>query len=169
MPITGVERSFYILSGAATPPYYTEAALYLLTPLFQVGDLALVWEALQLPLTGFLLLVIGAFLKNLIYTRSSVDDWKTAFERERTREREATEKAHAVEIAAIMAAHERERAAFQARFEIMEKSYLARLEEKDRHQSDSDKQVQVLIKLVQEGTLMLGQAAALVGNNQKTT
>jgi hypothetical protein len=96
-----------------------------------------------------------------------VDDWKAAFEREREREREATAKAHAVEIAAIMVAQERERAVSQLRFETMEKSFLARLEEKDRHQADSDQQVQVLIKLVQEGTLMLGQAAAIVGN-QKT-
>ena len=154
MPITGVERSFYTLSGAVTPPYYTEAALYLLTPFFQAGDLAILSQIAQLTPSALLVGLLLAIWRGELVTK---------------REAERMRSEAVVLLEAIAVERERERAAFQARFEIMEKSYLARLDEKDRHQTDSDKQVQVLIKLVQEGTLMLGQAAALVGNNQKTT
>jgi hypothetical protein len=60
--------------------------LFGLIPALQAGDLSQVWDILQLPLTGFLLLVIGMFLKNQIYTRSTVEEWRSDFEKERAKE-----------------------------------------------------------------------------------
>jgi hypothetical protein len=117
---TAVSKLYLNSFGSLTAPFYTvplEAAiawLYLYTPRQQAGDLAAIWQILQLPAAGVFLLIIGAFLKNLIYTRSSVDEWKTAFEKERQREREASEKAW-----------EREREQFQIRLKELftEKEY----------------------------------------------
>jgi hypothetical protein len=64
----------------------TALILFGLIPALQAGDLSQVWDILQLPLTGFLLLVIGMFLKNQIYTRSTVEEWRTDFEKERAKE-----------------------------------------------------------------------------------
>jgi hypothetical protein len=64
----------------------TALILFGLIPALQAGDLSQVWDILQLPLTGFLLLVIGMFLKNQIYTRSTVEEWRSDFEKERAKE-----------------------------------------------------------------------------------
>jgi hypothetical protein len=103
---TAVSKLYLNSFGSLTAPFYTvplEAAiawLYLYTPRQQAGDLAAIWQILQLPAAGVFLLIIGAFLKNLIYTRQ--------------REREASEKAW-----------EREREQFQIRLKELftEKEY----------------------------------------------
>jgi hypothetical protein len=153
MTTTVAAKSYSILFGPLIPPYFTapwEAAaltLYLLTPRLQGGEIAAVLQILQLPAAGVFLLIIGAFLKNLIYTRSSVDEWKATFEAERTRERAATEKAH-----------ESERAAWEKAYANLFEQLSERLAEEKAEKEDWKRIAAENLRMAREGIgLVQGQ------------
>jgi hypothetical protein len=134
--------------------------LFGLIPPLQAGELALIWEALQLPLTGFLLLVIGAFLKNFIYTRTTVDRWLADLEKERERERADSDKAYAAMMTEHLKAMEmqekersREREQSQVRLDATIKHYETRLAEKESVQAQT--------------TALLARTVALLNEQEK--
>jgi hypothetical protein len=141
MPITGIERLFYTLSGAATPPYYTEAALVLLvTPALQTGDLAILSQIAQLTPSALLVGLLLLIWRGELVTKGTVD----RIEVERQREREQS----------------------QVRLDATIEHYKARLQDRDHQLEQKDQQIATLLDAVKEGTLLVSQAAALVSNQK---
>jgi hypothetical protein len=134
--------------------------LFGLIPALQAGDLSQVWDILQLPLTGFLLLVIGMFLKNQIYTRSTVEEWRSDFEKERAKELEARDKRfdlmmteHMKAMTILEKERERERVQYQASLDAVIKHYETRLAEHASTQTQT--------------TALLARAVTLLSEQEK--
>jgi hypothetical protein len=133
-------KLFYILSGAATPPYYTEAALFLLTPFLQGGDLQVLTQIAQLTPSALLAGLLLLIWRGELVTKGTVD----RIEAERAREREQS----------------------QVRLDATIEHYKARLQDRDHQLQQKDQQIATLLDAVKEGTLLVSQAAALVSNQK---